>query len=108
MERRVGFDEFRFDTPQLAAGSFIEWKKLLLITGMLPLRAALDKSDAAHQLAEDVVGSLGPFCPYAVLFGLLVIFFINYLYHSHCCPSSAYGDHRPENLSQSGNIPLMF
>jgi len=25
MERRVGFSEFRFDTPQLSAGRFIGW-----------------------------------------------------------------------------------
>ena len=54
------------------------------------------------------MGSLELFGPHAVLFGLLVIFFINYTYHSHCCIGSAYGDHRPENLSQSGNIPSCF
>ena len=54
--------------------SFIEWKKVLLIAGMLPLRAALDKSGTAPLLAEDVVGTLEGFGPYAVLFGLLVLF----------------------------------
>ncbi|HSQ86477.1 MAG TPA: hypothetical protein VLM43_17335 [Desulfobacterales bacterium] len=43
--------------------SFIEWEKVFLIAGMLPLRAALDK-----------FGTLGAFGPYAVLFGLLVLF----------------------------------
>jgi hypothetical protein len=74
----------------------------------LPLRAALDKSEAAHLLAEDVVGFPETFGLYAVLFELLVIFFINYPYHSHRCHGSDYGSHRPENLSQSGNIPLML
>ena len=54
--------------------SFIEWKKVLLIAGMLPLRAALDKSITVPLLAEDVVGTLEGFGPYAVLFGLLVLF----------------------------------
>jgi hypothetical protein len=34
MERRVGFGEFCFDTPQLAEGSFIEWKKIFLFAGV--------------------------------------------------------------------------
>jgi hypothetical protein len=38
------------------------------------------------------------------LFGLLVFFLINCPYYSPCCPGSAYGDHHPENLSQSENI----
>ena len=54
--------------------SFIEWKKVLLIAGMLPLRAALDKSGTVPLLAEGVVGTLEAFGPYAVLFGLLVLF----------------------------------
>lgn len=55
---------------------YIEWKAVFLIAGMLPLGTALDKSGAARLLAEGVVGSLGPFGPYAVLFGLLVITFM--------------------------------
>ena len=55
---------------------YIEWKAVFLIAGMLPLGTALDKSGAARLLAEGVVDSLGPFGPYAVLFGLLVITFI--------------------------------
>ena len=54
----------------------IEWKAVFLIAGMLPLGTALDNSGAASLLAEGVVGSLGPFGPYAVLFGLLSITFI--------------------------------
>lgn len=55
---------------------YIEWKAVFLIAGMLPLGTALDKSGAARLLAESVVGALGPFGPYGVLFGLLVITFI--------------------------------
>ncbi len=55
---------------------YIEWKAVFLIAGMLPLGTALDKSGAARLLAEGVVGVLGPFGPYAVLFGLLVITFL--------------------------------
>ena len=55
---------------------YIEWKAVFLIAGMLPLGTALDKSGAARLLAESVVGLLGPFGPYGVLFGLLVITFI--------------------------------
>jgi len=55
---------------------FIEWKAVFLIAGMLPLGMALDKTGAARLMAEGVVNSLGPYGPYAVLFGLLVITFI--------------------------------
>jgi di/tricarboxylate transporter len=55
---------------------YIEWKAVFLIAGMLPLGTALDNTGAARILAEGVVGALGPFGPYAVLFGLLVITFI--------------------------------
>jgi di/tricarboxylate transporter len=55
---------------------YIEWKAVFLIAGMLPLGTALDTSGAARLLAEGVVGVLGPFGPYAVLFGLLVITFL--------------------------------
>ena len=55
---------------------YIEWKAVFLIAGMLPLGTALEKSGAARLLAESVVGALGPFGPYGVLFGLLVITFV--------------------------------
>ena len=55
---------------------YIEWKAVFLIAGMLPLGTALDNTGAARLLAEGVVGTLGPFGPYAVLFGLLAITFI--------------------------------
>jgi di/tricarboxylate transporter len=55
---------------------YIEWKAVFLIAGMLPLGTALDNTGAARILAEGVVGTLGPFGPHAVLFGLLAITFI--------------------------------
>ncbi len=55
---------------------YIEWKAVFLIAGMLPLGTALEKTGAANLLAEGVVGVLGPFGPYAVLFGLLSITFM--------------------------------
>lgn len=55
---------------------YIEWKAVFLIAGMLPLGTALDNTGAARLLAEGVVGTLGPFGPHAVLFGLLAITFI--------------------------------
>ena len=55
---------------------YIEWKAVFLIAGMLPLGTALEKTGAARILAEGVVGALGPFGPYAVLFGLMAITFI--------------------------------
>ena len=55
---------------------YIEWKAVFLIAGMLPLGTALDNTGAARILAEGVVGTLGPFGPYAVLFGLMTITFV--------------------------------
>jgi di/tricarboxylate transporter len=55
---------------------YIEWKAVFLIAGMLPLGTALENTGAARILAEGVVGTLGPFGPYAVLFGLMAITFI--------------------------------
>lgn len=54
---------------------FIEWKAVFLIAGMLPLGAALEKTGAAALVAEQTMALLGPFGPYGVLFGLLVITF---------------------------------
>ena len=55
---------------------FIEWKAVFLIAGMLPLGVALDQTGAAALVAEQTIAVLGPFGPYGVLFGLLVITFI--------------------------------
>ena len=54
----------------------IEWKAVFLIAGMLPLGTALDNTGAAQLMAEGVVGALGSFGPYGVLFGLLAITFL--------------------------------
>jgi len=54
---------------------YIEWKAVFLIAGMLPLGVALDKTGAASLVAESVISLLGPFGPYGVLFGLLLITF---------------------------------
>ena len=54
---------------------YIEWKAVFLIAGMLPLGTALDNTGAARLLAEGVVGVVGPFGPYAVLGGLMLITF---------------------------------
>jgi di/tricarboxylate transporter len=54
---------------------YIEWKAVFLIAGMLPLGAALEKTGAASLVAEQTISLLGPFGPYGVLFGLLVITF---------------------------------
>lgn len=55
---------------------YIEWKAVFLIAGMLPLGVALDTTGTASLVAERVISLLGPFGPYGVLFGLLVITFI--------------------------------
>lgn len=55
---------------------YIEWKAVFLIAGMLPLGTALDNTGAARLLAEGVVGVVGPFGPYAVLGGLMLITFM--------------------------------
>ena len=55
---------------------YIEWKAVFLIAGMLPLGVALDKTGAASLVAEQVISLLGPFGPYGVLFGLLLVTFI--------------------------------
>lgn len=55
---------------------YIEWKAVFLIAGMLPLGTALDQTGAAAMVAEQTIALLGPFGPYGVLFGLLVITFM--------------------------------
>ncbi len=52
---------------------FIEWKAVFLIAGMLPLGIAMEKSGAAHFLAESVVAAVGGLGPMAVLVGLFVV-----------------------------------
>jgi len=55
---------------------YIEWKAVFLIAGMLPLGLALDKTGTASLVAEQTISIFGPFGPYGVLFGLLVITFV--------------------------------
>lgn len=55
---------------------YIEWKAVFLIAGMLPLGVALDTTGTAALVAETMITLLGPFGPYGVLFGLLVITFL--------------------------------
>lgn len=52
---------------------FIEWKAVFLIAGMLPLGIAMEKSGAAHFLAENIVAGVGRWGPMAVLAGLFVV-----------------------------------
>jgi di/tricarboxylate transporter len=54
----------------------IEWKAVFLIAGMLPLGSALDQTGAARLIAETVVAIVGPFGPYAVMFGLISLTFL--------------------------------
>ena len=51
----------------------IEWRAVFLIAGMLPLGTAMQDTGAASFLALGVVGALGPFGPWPVIFGLYVI-----------------------------------
>ncbi len=53
----------------------VEWKGIILIAGMLPLGAALDGTGAARFLADGVVNLVGPWGPYAVLAGLMLLTF---------------------------------
>ena len=55
---------------------YIEWKAVFLIAGMLPLGVALDTSGAASLVAGGVIDILGPFGPYAILFGVMFITFV--------------------------------
>jgi di/tricarboxylate transporter len=59
-------------TPE-EAYSFIEWKVLILIAGMLGLGLAMQESGAANLIASNVVGSVGQFGPLAVVAGLFLI-----------------------------------
>jgi len=53
----------------------VEWKGIILIAGMLPLGTALDSTGAARFLADGVVAWVGPWGPYAVLAGLMLLTF---------------------------------
>lgn len=51
----------------------IEWKAVFLIAGMLPLGIAMEKSGAAHLLADGLVIAAGGLGPIAILAGLYVL-----------------------------------
>ena len=51
----------------------IEWKAVFLIAGMIPLGVAMHETGAAEYIAAAVVGQLGQYGPWAVLFGLYAI-----------------------------------
>lgn len=52
---------------------FIEWRAVFLIAGMLPLGIAMQKSGAAHFLAEGVVSIAGSSGPLGVIAGLYLL-----------------------------------
>ena len=51
----------------------INWQSLVLIAGMLPMAAALDKSGALDLLVQGLVGAVGAYGPLALLAGLFVL-----------------------------------
>ncbi|HUF08052.1 MAG TPA: SLC13 family permease, partial [Rhodothermales bacterium] len=51
----------------------INWKVIFLLAGVLPLGTAMEKTGAAHLLAEQVLRLLGDFGPQAVLAGVFVV-----------------------------------
>jgi di/tricarboxylate transporter len=54
----------------------IEWKGIFLIAGMMPLGDALHSTGAAQYLANGVVTLVGPWGPWAVMFGLMLLTFL--------------------------------
>jgi di/tricarboxylate transporter len=52
---------------------FIEWEAVFLIAGMLPLGIAMQKSGAAHFLAEGMISTIGELGPLAVIAGLSIL-----------------------------------
>jgi di/tricarboxylate transporter len=59
-------------TPMEAYES-VDWSIVILIAGTLPLGLAMEKSGAAHLLAEFLIGGLGPLGPWAVLAGVYLL-----------------------------------
>lgn len=51
----------------------ISWKSIFLISGMLPLGVAMEKTGAASLLAEWVMSALGNFGPWPVIIGLYLV-----------------------------------
>jgi len=52
---------------------FVEWQAVFLIAGMLPLGIAMQKSGAAHFLAEGMISTIGELGPLAVMAGLSIL-----------------------------------
>jgi len=52
---------------------FIEWQAVFLIAGMLPLGIAMQKSGAAHFLAEGMISTIGELGPLAVIASLFIL-----------------------------------
>ncbi len=53
----------------------VNWEILVLIAGTLPLGIAMEKSGAAHFLAEQIIRTVGPFGPWAVLAAVFLMTF---------------------------------
>jgi len=53
----------------------IDWSIIILIAGTLPLGHAMENSGAAHMLADLVIGGVGPFGPWPVLFAVFLMTF---------------------------------
>jgi di/tricarboxylate transporter len=51
----------------------IEWRAIFLVAAVLPAGMAMERSGAALLLANTVAHAAGPFGPYAVLAGLMVL-----------------------------------
>jgi len=65
---------FRCITPKEAYES-IDWSIIVLIAGTLPLGLAMEKSGAARFLADQIIGTVGPFGPWMVLGAVFFITF---------------------------------
>lgn len=50
----------------------INWESVILFAGMMPLAAAMEKTGTSALVTESIVGSVGPYGPYAVLAGILL------------------------------------
>jgi di/tricarboxylate transporter len=53
----------------------VNWQILVLIAGTLPLGIAMEKSGAAHVIAEQIILVVGPWGPWAVLSAVFLITF---------------------------------
>lgn len=51
----------------------ISWTTLILVAGMIPLSTAITNTGAADLMAGTMIGAVGNFGPYALLFGLFFI-----------------------------------